>query len=86
MIVLIRTRSGRYINAYHAIAFSIEETRIEIEGKRERVYNLVAHLSQPLLPAILGIYASEESAQEALKNLVNNLSKGEKIVEVESQF
>jgi len=26
---LIKTRSGRYINAYHAIAFSIEESVIE---------------------------------------------------------
>lgn len=31
---LIKTRSGRYINAYHAIAFSIEESVIEVEGKR----------------------------------------------------
>jgi hypothetical protein len=52
---LIKTRSGRYINAYHAIAFSVEENVIEVEGKRRRVYNLVVHLPQPLLPAILGI-------------------------------
>jgi|GEM_PF-868076 len=86
MITLIKTRSGRYINAYHTIALSIEESRIEVEGRRERVYNLVAHLSQPLLPAVLGIYASEERAQEALRKLVQDLSKGESIVEVESQF
>ncbi len=65
---------------------SIEEKRIEIEGKRERVYNLVAHLSQPLLPAVLGIYALEKLAHEALKKLVQDLSRGENIIEVESQF
>jgi hypothetical protein len=50
---LIKTKNGRYINAYHAIAFSIEESVIEVEGKRRRVYNLVVHLPQPLLPASL---------------------------------
>jgi hypothetical protein len=83
---LIKTRSGRYINAYHAIAFSIEESVIEVEGKRRRVYNLVVHLPQPLLPAILGIYPTEEEAHQSLEVLVRALCGEESIVHVESHF
>ena len=83
---LIRTRSGRYINALHAIAFSVEESVIEVDGKRKRVYNLVVQLPQPLLPAILGIYPTEEEAYRALETLVHALCEEERIVYVESRF
>lgn len=70
---LIKIKNGRYINAYHAIAFSVEESLIEVEGKRRRVYNLVVHLPQPLLPAILGIYPTEEESHQSLEVLVKAL-------------
>jgi len=83
---LIKTRSGRYINAHHAIAFSIEESVIKVEGKRRRVYNLVVYLPQPLLPAILGIYPTKEEAHQYLEALVNELCGEKSIIHVESHF
>jgi len=58
---LIKTRSGRYINAYHAIALA-------------------------LLPAILGIYPTEEEAHQSLEALIKALCEEKNIVHVESHF
>lgn len=82
----VRTRSGRYLNSSHIISLSVEEAKIEIEGKKRIVYKLVAYMSPPLLPAVLGIYSSEKRAYQVLEELISRLSADEKVVAIESEF
>ncbi len=82
----IKTRSGRYLNALHLISLSVEETKIEVEGKKRIVYKVVAYMSQPLLPAVLGIYSTEERASEVLEEIVRRLSQDEKVISLESEY
>lgn len=82
----VRTRSGRFLNVLHMISLSVEESRIEIDGKKRLVYKLIAHMSQPLLPAVLGIYSTEDKAYAVLEDTVRRLSEDERIVSVESEF
>ena len=85
-MTFIRTRSGRYINSNHVIALSVEEAKIELEGKKKVVFKMVAHLPQPLLPAVLGIYTDEEKAYENLEKLVKELTEGKDIVQVSTEI
>lgn len=82
---LIRTRSGRFLNIDHIIALSIEETKIEIEGKKRVVYKVVAYMSHPLLPAVLGIYFNEDKARDTLENIVEQIIQEKKLIVVESE-
>ncbi|MFN3813624.1 MAG: hypothetical protein ACK4SM_03260 [Aquificaceae bacterium] len=82
----VKTRSGRFLSVLHMISLSVEETKIEIDGKKRLVYKLIAHMSQPLLPAVLGIYSTEDKAYTVLEDIVKRLSGNEKIVGVESEF
>ncbi|MFN3472007.1 MAG: hypothetical protein ACK4ZR_05345 [Aquificaceae bacterium] len=82
----LRTRSGRYLNALHLISISVEEAKIEVEGKKRLVYKVVAYMSQPLLPAVLGIYSTEEKAFEVLEDIIGRLSSDERIVRIESEY
>ncbi|MFN3505529.1 MAG: hypothetical protein ACK4Y7_04910 [Caldimicrobium sp.] len=82
---LIRTRSGRFLNIDHIIALSIEETKIEIEGKKRVVYKVVAYMSYPLLPAVLGIYFNEDKARDTLENIVEQIIQEKKLIVVESE-
>ncbi|MEZ0361993.1 MAG: hypothetical protein ABWK04_08915 [Hydrogenobacter sp.] len=82
----IKTRSGRYLNALHLISLSVEETKIEVEGKKRIVYKVVAYMSQPLLPAVLGIYSTEERAFEVLEEIIRRLSQDEKVISLESEY
>ncbi|ADO44794.1 conserved hypothetical protein [Hydrogenobacter thermophilus TK-6] len=43
----IRTRSGRYLNTLHVISLSVEEAKIEVDGRKRAVYKVVAYMSQP---------------------------------------
>ncbi len=82
----IRTRSGRYLNTLHVISLSVEEAKIEIEGKKRLVYKVVAYMSQPLLPAVLGIYSTEEKAFEVLEDIISRLSQDERVIHIESEY
>ncbi|MCS7171385.1 MAG: hypothetical protein N3D14_01280 [Aquificaceae bacterium] len=82
----LRTRSGRYLNTLHVISLSVEEAKIEAEGKKRLVYKVVAYMSQPLLPAVLGIYSTEERAYEILEAIIVKLSRNEKVIHVESEY
>lgn len=82
---LLKTRSGRYLNQEHIIALSVEETKIEIEGKKRLVYKIVAYMSQPLLPAVISIHFTEEAARTTLDNIVTQLVQGENLIYVESE-
>ncbi|RMH00036.1 MAG: hypothetical protein D6699_07955 [Aquificota bacterium] len=83
----IKTRSGRYLNALHVLSLSVEEAKIEVEGKKRLVYKLVAYMNQPLLPAVLGIYSTEERAIGVLEEVVHKLSQDEeRIVSLESDY
>ncbi|MFN3471367.1 MAG: hypothetical protein ACK4ZR_02015 [Aquificaceae bacterium] len=82
----LKTRSGRYLNTLHVISLSVEEARIEVEGKKRLVYKVVAHMSQPLLPAVLGIYSTEERAFEVLEEIIQRLSKDERVIQIQSEY
>ncbi|MFN3975963.1 MAG: hypothetical protein ACK4LT_02760 [Aquificaceae bacterium] len=82
----LKTRSGRYLNTLHVISLSVEEARIEVEGKKRLVYKVVAHMSQPLLPAVLGIYSTEERAFEVLEEIIHRLSKDERVIQIQSEY
>ncbi|MCS7306980.1 MAG: hypothetical protein NZ526_00340 [Aquificaceae bacterium] len=85
-MTFIRTRSGRYLNILHVISLSVEEAKIEIEGKKRLVFKVVAYMSQPLLPAVLGIYSTEEKAFDVLENIIKRLSENERVIHVESEY
>ncbi len=72
-MIFIKTRSGRYLSIEHIIGFAVEMEKIEIEGKRTNVFEVIAYLPQPLYPAILGIYYSEETAYKNMELLVNKI-------------
>lgn len=82
----LRTRSGRYLNSLHVISLSVEEAKIEVEGRKRPVYKVVAYMSQPLLPAVLGIYSTEEKAFEVLEEIIGKLSRDERLICVESEY
>lgn len=69
-MIFVRTRSGRYINLNHIIGFAVEYEKIELNGRNVPVFEVIAYLPQPLLPAVLGIYTSEENAEKHLDELV----------------
>ncbi|MEN3034123.1 MAG: hypothetical protein ABDH18_03955 [Aquificaceae bacterium] len=85
-MILLKTRSGRFLNAAHVISLSIEEAKIEIDGRKRNVFKIVAYLTQPLLPAVIGIYATEEKAKEVLNSVAMRLSQDERIIATESEF
>ncbi len=85
-MIFVKTRSGRYINSLHIIAISVEEAKIEVDGKKRLVYKVVAYLSQPLLPAVLGIYSTEERAREVLDQIIEKISQEERVVYIESEY
>ncbi|MCX7738619.1 MAG: hypothetical protein N2Z80_04300 [Hydrogenothermaceae bacterium] len=74
-MVFIRTRSGRYINLNHIVGFAVEYEKIELNGRNIQVFEVIAYLPQPLLPAVLGIYSTEEKAEEYLNKLVESILK-----------
>lgn len=82
----IRTHSGRYLNTLHVISLSVEEAKIEVDGKKRVVYKVVAYMSQPLLPAVLGIYSTEEKAFQVLESIVQKLSQDERLIILESEY
>lgn len=74
-MIFIKTRSGRFLNLNSIHGFAVEEEKMEINGKKIVVYEIIAYLPQPLLPAVLGIYYTEEKAEEKLNELINNILK-----------
>lgn len=85
-MIFVRTRSGRYINLNHIIGFAVEYEKIELNGRNVPVFEVIAYLPQPLLPAVLGIYTSEETAERHLDHLVAqilNLQQG--VVSLETE-
>lgn len=77
-MIFVKTRSGRYINLNHIIGFAVEYEKIELNGRNVPVFEIVAYLPQPLLPAVIGIYISEDKAQEQLDNFI------ERVLQIES--
>lgn len=77
-MVFVRTRSGRYLALRHIVGFAVEEHQMEIEGKRTRVFHVIAYLPPPLNPAILSIFLDEDKAQSELESFVGNLIKMER--------
>lgn len=85
-MVLIKTRSGRYIASEQVITLCLEEDKMPMEGKMIFVYKILVHLPDPLLPAIVGIYLDEEQAQKTLDRLAQQLCKAEsEIIEIETE-
>ncbi|SNR61896.1 hypothetical protein [Desulfurobacterium atlanticum] len=76
--VFIRTRSGRYLLLEHIIGFDVVSQKVEIDGKRVLVFEVIAYLPGNLLPAVLGIYYNEKDAYEWLNYLVGQILKTEK--------
>ncbi|MEJ5172845.1 MAG: hypothetical protein WHT47_03950 [Hydrogenothermaceae bacterium] len=72
-MIFVRTRSGRYININHVIGFAVEYEKIELNGRNVPVFEVIAYLPQPLLPAVLGIYTSEDTAEKHLERLINKI-------------
>lgn len=76
--IFVRTRSGRYLSLSHIIGFDVEAQKVEIEGKRRLVFEVIAYLPGNLLPAVLGIYYNEKDAYKWLDYLVEQILKMEK--------
>lgn len=86
-MLYVRTKSGRYMAVSRITGFAIEDQFVEENGKRMRVYNVIAYLPDDLNPAILAIYRDMKTAQENLEKLVKNIIESEKgIVQIESRF
>lgn len=85
-MIFVKTRSGRYINSFHIISISVEEAKIEVDGKKRLVYKVVAYVSQPLLPAVLGIYSTEEKARQVLDQIIEKISQEVRVVYIESEY
>lgn len=87
-MIFIKTRSGRYLRLESIYGFAVEEEKMEIEGKKRLVYEVIAYLPQPLLPAVLGIYTTEEKAEEKLNQLIDSIlkSKGNTVINLESEI
>jgi len=86
-MVLIKTRSGRYIPSRQIITLSIEEDKIPLKGKMVFVYKLVVTLSEPLVPAILGIFLDEQRARKALDHLAEELAGTERgIIDIKTEI
>ncbi len=86
-MIYIKTRSGRFLNLNSIHGFAVEEEKIEINGKKVVVYEVIAYLPQPLLPAVLGIYFTEEKAEEKLQDLINSIlkAKSNSVIHLESE-
>jgi hypothetical protein len=86
-VIYIKTRSGRFLNLNSIHGFAVEEEKIEINGKKVVVYEVIAYLPQPLLPAVLGIYFTEEKAEEKLQDLINSIlkAKSNSVIHLESE-
>lgn len=86
-MVLIKTRSGRYIPRDQIITLCIEEDKMPIEGKMVFIHKILIHLPDPLLPAIVGIFLDEDRAQAILDELANKLCETEQgIIELETEL
>lgn len=86
-MIFIRTRSGRYINLNHIVGFAVEDEKIELNGRNVHVFEVIAYLPQPLLPAVLGIYPTEEKAEKYLQKLIENiLSTNSGIISLETEI
>lgn len=87
-MIFIKTRSGRFLNLNSIHGFAVEEEKIELNGRKTLVYEVIAYLPQPLLPAVLGIYYSEEKAEEKLQELIESIlkSKSNSIIQLESEI
>lgn len=84
-MVYIKSRSGRFLSQDHIIGFAIEDQLADIQGKRVQVFEIIAYLPEPLLPAIIGNFYNEEQAERALEDFMARLARTEKgTIEVES--
>lgn len=72
-MIFVKTRSGRYISLNHIIGFAVEYEKIELNGRNVPVFEVIAYLPQPLLPAVLGIYTLEETAEKHLERLIQQI-------------
>ncbi|MGH7888939.1 MAG: hypothetical protein ACRENF_00120 [Thermodesulfobacteriota bacterium] len=86
-MIYVRTRSGRFLSLNHLVGFAIEEQNTEMEGKRIRIFNIIAYLPEPLYPAILSVYYDETTAEKELVAFMERLISTEKgIVGLETQI
>jgi hypothetical protein len=72
-MVLIKTRSGRFIPSERIIALSIEEDKMPLEGRMVVMHKLIVALPEPFVPAILGIFLDAQRARNALDHLAQEL-------------
>lgn len=86
-MIFIKTRSGRYLLLNHIIGFAVEEEKMEISGRKIKVFEVIAYLPQPLYPAILGIYHEEEEAFKHLDMLIDKILKAkEGIIQIPTEI
>lgn len=86
-MVFVRTRSGRYLGLRHIVGFAVEEHHTEMEGKRTRIFHVIAYLPPPLNPAILSIFHEEMKAQAELDSFVGRLLEMERgVVEMPTEI
>jgi hypothetical protein len=86
-MIFVKTRSGRFISLDHIVGFAIEDEIMEMEGKRVRVFEIIAYLPEHLYHAILAIYHDHEAAEKNLEKFMERLLKTQKgIISVETQL
>jgi hypothetical protein len=86
-MIYVKTRSGRFISLNHIIGFAIEDEIMEMEGKRVRVFEIIAYLPEHLYHAILAIYHDHETADKNLEKFMERLLKTQKgIISAETQL
>ncbi len=86
-MIFVKTRSGRFISLSHIVGFAIEDEIMEMEGKRVRVFEIIAYLPEHLYHAILAIYHDHVTAEKNLEKFMERLLNTQKgIVTVETQL
>ena len=86
-MMFVKTRSGRFMSIEHIVGFAIEDEIMEMEGRRVRVFEIIAYLPEPLYPAILSIYHDHQTAEKNLEKFMEKLLKMDKgIISVETQL
>jgi hypothetical protein len=74
VMTFVKTRSGRYLKLDSIIGFAIEEEKMEIEGKRQIVFEIIAYLPQPLNPAILEIFFIRRVSKRRIRKINSKIN------------
>jgi hypothetical protein len=77
-MTFIKIRSRRYLKLDSIIGFAIEEEKMEIEGKLQIVFEIVAYLPQPINPAILRNFFIRRVSRRRIRKINSKINSRER--------